>query len=71
MRCVDCKYGETLVTQGTSYTVLNPLGQEVTRVHADTIMICRAMPPLGGSFPQVNEEDWCGHFESSGTPEAG
>jgi hypothetical protein len=62
-------YSEVLVKKGTPYTILNPIGNEVTRVHEDTVLICRAMPPLGGSFPQVTEDDWCGQF--SRTPENG
>lgn len=69
MKCADCKFSEILVNSGQEYTILNPLGTEVTRVHADTILICRAMPPLGGSFPNVTEDDWCGQF--SRTPKDG
>jgi hypothetical protein len=69
MKCGDCFFSEVLIKKGTPYTILNPVGTEITRVHEDTVLICRAMPPLGGSFPQVTEEDWCGQF--SRTPEAG
>lgn len=49
--------------------MLNPVGDEVTKIHEDTVLICRAMPPIAGSFPQVTEDDWCGQF--SRTPEDG
>jgi len=42
--------------------MLNPVGDEVTKIHEDTVLICRAMPPIAGSFPQVTEDDWCGQF---------
>lgn len=62
MKCVDCRFSEVLVQRGQEYTILDPVGTEVPRVHGDTILICRAMPPLGGSFPNVTEDDWCGQF---------
>jgi hypothetical protein len=49
--------------------MLNPVGDEVTKIHEETVLICRAMPPIAGSFPQVAEDDWCGQF--SRTPEDG
>jgi hypothetical protein len=65
MKCGDCVFSEVLVKKGTPYTILNPVGTEITRVHEDTVLICRAMPPLGGSFPQVTEDDWCGQFSTA------
>lgn len=58
-----------LVSKGSTFSMLNPVGDEVTRIHEETVLICRAMPPISGSFPQVAEDDWCGQF--SPTPEDG
>jgi hypothetical protein len=63
LSCAACKYGEVLVSKGSPFVVLNPIGDEVTKIHEETVLICRAMPPLGGSFPQVAETDWCGEFK--------
>jgi hypothetical protein len=44
---------------------MNPIGYEILRSHTETVLLCRAMPPLAGQFPQVSTDDWCGHYESS------
>lgn len=68
--CSNCIYSDLLVKKGDVYTFLNPLGDEVSRVHQQTVLLCRAMPPIAGTWPQVDSEDWCGQFETeeSGQP---
>lgn len=63
--CTKCKYSSVLVTLGEEYNFINANGDEVTRVHSDTILECRFMPPIGGMFPQVSEDDWCGQAKLS------
>lgn len=63
MNCKDCKYSQVIVEKGQHYTMLNPVGDEITRLYEDTIMICRWAPPISGSWPQVGTEDYCGKFE--------
>lgn len=71
--CTSCRFSELLVNKGDSYSYLNPVGEEVIRIHEVPILQCRAMPPIAGTWPQVTAEDWCGQGEfygHSGTTEA-
>ena len=58
--CASCKFSEILVKEGDTYSFLNPLGEEVTRIHEANVLLCRAMPPIAGAWPQVSPDDWCG-----------
>ena len=61
--CADCKYSIYIVKEGQEYNFTNPLGDTSTRVHKQSVLLCRAMPPLIGEWPTVLESDWCGYFE--------
>ena len=50
---------------GDDYTFLNPHGDTVVRKYDRSVFICRYNPPLTGEWPQVSEDDWCGHGRSS------
>lgn len=63
MTCEICTFSQILISKGDSYSFLDPNGEEVVRTHLETILECRAMPPLGGSWPHVSPEDWCGYFK--------
>lgn len=63
MTCEKCTYSELIVQGGEPYTFLDPFGDEVARIHQQTVLQCRAMPPLGGTWPQVAIDDWCGYFK--------
>lgn len=63
-KCSNCVFGDVAVKEGDAYTFLNPYGEEVTRVHQQTVLLCRAMPPIVGQWPQVSPDDWCGHFDT-------
>lgn len=63
-KCGNCVFGDIAVKEGDSYSFLNPYGEEVTRVHPQTVLLCRAMPPIVEQWPQVSIDDWCGHFQS-------
>jgi hypothetical protein len=67
MKCEKCVYSELVAQQGLSYTFLDPFGDEVSRVHQQTVLMCRAMPPIAGTWPQVSVDDWCGHFKEGPT----
>jgi len=58
-------YSEVVCKEGSLYSYMNPNGDEVTREHSQTVLICRAMPPIAGSWPQVIESDWCGQGKHS------
>lgn len=62
--CINCLHSELVVEEGDSYKFLDPYGDEVARVHQQTILLCRAMPPITGSWPHVAVDDWCGYFET-------
>lgn len=62
-KCGNCIFGDIAVKEGDPYTFMNPHGEEVVRVHQQTVLLCRAMPPIAGQWPQVLPEDWCGHFQ--------
>lgn len=62
--CVNCIYADLLVKEGDTYSFINPHGDEVVRVHPQTVLLCRAMPPIVGQWPQVSKDDWCGQFDS-------
>jgi len=76
INCKECVYCEQAVNAGDEYTFINPVGDVITRIHSDSLYICRFWPPIAGQWPQVAEDDWCGQFErneqdgSSGTTEA-
>ena len=61
--CVSCVFAEVLVREGETYTFLDPFGDEVVRVHGQTVLQCKALPPVTGTWPQVSTEDWCGYFK--------
>jgi hypothetical protein len=63
--CANCIYSELVYQEGDSYSFVNPNGDEVTRQYPQTVLICRAMPPIAGSWPQVVPEDWCGQGKFS------
>lgn len=63
-RCADCVYSEVIVKQGESYTFLFPDGTDGERQYSSTVLLCRAMPPIVGQWPQVTEDDWCGQFDT-------
>lgn len=63
-KCGNCVFAEVAAKEGESYTFLNPFGEEVTRVYQQTVLLCRAMPPIAGQWPQVTVDDWCGHFDT-------
>lgn len=65
--CESCKFSKVLVKEGEEYTFTSPVGDEATRFYEDTVLLCRAMPPIAGGFPQVSIDDWCGHYEPSTT----
>lgn len=54
---------DVVVEAGELFTMLDPHGDEVNRTHSSTIYICRANPPIAGSWPEVSEDDWCGKFQ--------
>jgi hypothetical protein len=58
--CANCKYSELVAKEGEEYSYMNPVGEEIVRVYPHTVLICRGMPPIAGSWPQVTPEDWCG-----------
>lgn len=60
--CKTCRFSNLLVQAGEVYTFTNVVGDEVERTHAVTVLECRAMPPVAGGWPQVQEDDWCGHY---------
>lgn len=62
--CLNCIYSDVVAKAGELYTFLNPHGTDITRKYDNTIILCRAEPPISGSWPQVTEEDWCGRFEA-------
>lgn len=64
INCMNCAYGEVVVTSGDIFTLLNPIGEEVEKLHDKTVLICRQSPPIGGEWPEVFENDWCGKFHS-------
>jgi hypothetical protein len=61
--CEFCAFSELLVKEGDTFTFLNPNGDEVVRMHPCSVLQCRAMPPIAGTWPQVELEDWCGYFK--------
>jgi len=63
MTCERCTFSQILINKGENYSFLDPNGEEVVRTHQQTILECRAMPPLAGSWPHVSTEDWCGYFK--------
>ncbi len=63
VKCTNCAFCEVVVKEGDLFTFINPYGEEVNRKHENTVFICRANPPIGGDWPQVTEEDWCGKFQ--------
>jgi hypothetical protein len=63
IKCIDCKFCDLVVEAGTLFSFINPYGSEVEREHPSTIYICRANPPIAGSWPEVSEDDWCGKFQ--------
>lgn len=64
IHCTNCAYSSVLVSAGEEYSFINANGDELTRVHSDTVFECRLLPPIGGMFSQVSEEDWCGQAKS-------
>lgn len=70
IKCTNCVFCELVVSEGELYTFINPLGDQVSRQHDRTVYICRANPPIGGDWPQVTENDWCGRFEKKEEGEA-
>lgn len=64
-QCTNCIYSEKIVNMGDDYTFLNPHGDTVVRKYDRSVFICRYNPPLTGEWPQVSEDDWCGHGRSS------
>lgn len=64
MKCPNCVFSDILVQEGDLFSFINPLGHEVTREHPSTVMICRYNPPIGGDWPTVTEEDYCGKFKN-------
>ena len=65
VKCKNCLFFETVVQAGELFTFINPHGDEVNREHSSNIHICRANPPIGGDWPQVTEDDWCGMFKEN------
>lgn len=65
--CPNCLFSEAVVTKGSTYTVRTPHGDLSSREHEQTIYICREGPPLGDTWPQVLETDWCGRFTKNET----
>ena len=63
IKCSNCGFCEIVVEKGDLYTFINPVGEDVSRTHDRTVRICRANPPIGGDWPQVSEDDWCGKFQ--------
>jgi hypothetical protein len=63
--CKKCDFCEEAVSAGDEYTFINPVGAVITRVHSDSMYICRFWPPIAGQWPQVEEEDWCAQFKRS------
>jgi hypothetical protein len=61
--CINCVFGEVVVSSGEIFTLLNPIGEEVQKSHDKTVLICREGPPTGGEWPEVFENDWCGKFQ--------
>lgn len=61
--CKLCKFSEVLVKKGDKYVTRNVNGDEVNRVHEQTVLICRLNPPIN-DWPHVVEDDWCGQFQS-------
>ena len=61
--CADCKYSTYIVKEGEKYEFTNAFGDSSTRVHQQSVLLCRAMPPIIGQWPTVLETDWCGYFE--------
>lgn len=60
--CSTCKFAFLVASMDDEYTFLNPYGDEVTRKHLTDILQCRAMPPIAGTWPNVDREDWCGYY---------
>lgn len=65
VKCKNCTFFEIVIEQGDLFTFFNPNGDEVNRKHERAVYICRANPPIGGDWPQVVEDDWCGGFKPS------
>lgn len=63
VNCKNCVFFELVVKAGDLFSFINPHGDEVSRQHDRTVYICRANPPIGGDWPQVTEDDWCGGFK--------
>jgi len=63
--CEKCTFCELVVNKGDSFTIFNPIGEEVHKVHQSNVLICRYHPPISGDWPQVSEDDWCGKFKSN------
>lgn len=63
IKCTNCLFCELVIKEGDLFTMLDPYGEEVNRSHDSSVYICRANPPIGGDWPQVSEDDWCGKFQ--------
>lgn len=63
IKCSECIFCDVVVEAGEPFIMLDPHGIEVERVHQSTVYICRSNPPIGGSWPEVSENDWCGKFQ--------
>lgn len=63
--CVNCVFCEQVVKDGDIFTILDPHGDEIERQHASDVFICRALPPITGSWPEVTTSDWCGKWKST------
>ncbi len=62
--CETCNFSEVVAVKDQPYSYLNPFGEEVHKTHSETILVCRAMPPITGDWPRVSLDDWCGYFKS-------
>jgi len=63
IRCTDCIFCDLILKEGDLFNFINPVGYEVSRTHDSNVYICRANPPIGGDWPQVTKNDWCGKFQ--------